>query len=36
MDNNDRGIARINRNGTFGSGNFDNWIQYRHWYLQGL
>jgi len=31
-----RGITRMNRDATFGSGNFNNWIQFRHFYLQGL
>ena len=30
----DRGITRMNKDLSFGSGNFNNWIQFRHWYLQ--
>ena len=28
-----RGITHMFRDGSFGSGNFKNWIQYRHWWL---
>jgi thymidylate synthase ThyX len=29
-----QGVTRINRDLTFGSGKFNSWIQYRHYYLQ--
>ena len=29
------GVTRLNRDGSWGSGNLDNWIQFRHHYLQG-